>query len=93
MITLATQKDVFAKTISNTVEVRSRGAKVILIAHADAQVDASLCDHLILLPPMDDMFTPFGAAICLQYIAYYAAVARGLNVDQPRNLAKSVTVE
>lgn len=93
VITLATQKDVFAKTISNTVEVRSRGAKVILIAHADAQVDASLCDHLILLPPMDDMFTPFGAAICLQYIAYYAAVARGLNVDQPRNLAKSVTVE
>ena len=46
-----------------------------------------------MLPEMDDLFTPFGAAIILQYIAYYAAVSRGLNVDQPRNLAKSVTVE
>lgn len=93
VIALATQEDVFAKMISNIREVRSRGAKVIMIAGADAQVDASLCDHLITLPPVNDVFAPFGAAIVLQYIAYYTAVARGLNVDQPRNLAKSVTVE
>ncbi len=93
VIALATQENVFAKMISNIREVRSRGAMVIMIAGADAQVDASLCDHLITLPPIDDAFAPFGAAIILQYIAYYTAIARGLNVDQPRNLAKSVTVE
>ena len=93
VIALATQKDVYAKMISNIREVRSRGAKVILITNADAHVDASLCDYHIMLPEMDDQFTPFGAAVILQYIAYYAAVSRGLNVDQPRNLAKSVTVE
>lgn len=93
VIALATQQDVYAKMISNIREVRSRGAKVVLITNADAHVDASLCDYHIMLPEMDDLFTPFGAAIILQYIAYYAAVSRGLNVDQPRNLAKSVTVE
>ena len=93
VIALATQEDVFAKMISNIREVRSRGAKVIMIAGTGAQVDASLCDHLITLPPVNNEFAPFGAAIVLQYIAYYAATARGLNVDQPRNLAKSVTVE
>lgn len=93
VIALATQQDVYAKMISNIREVRSRGAKVILITNADAHVDASLCDYHIMLPEMDDLFTPFGSAVVLQYIAYYAAVSRGLNVDQPRNLAKSVTVE
>ena len=93
VIAIATQKDVYAKMISNIREVRSRGAKVILITNADVHVDASLCDYHIMLPEMDDLFTPFGTAVILQYIAYYAAVSRGLNVDQPRNLAKSVTVE
>lgn len=93
VIALATQKDLFPKMISNIREVRSRGAMVILITSADAQVDASLCDHLIKLPPVKDEFAPFAAAVVLQYIAYYTAVKRGLNVDQPRNLAKSVTVE
>lgn len=93
VIALATQKKVYAKMISNIREVRSRGAKVVLITNANAHVDASLCDFHIMLPEMDDRFTPFGAAVILQYIAYYTAIARGLNVDQPRNLAKSVTVE
>lgn len=93
VIALATQEKVYAKMISNIQEVRSRGAKVILITNADVHVDASLCDFHIMLPKMDDRFTPFGAAVVLQYIAYYTAVIRGLNVDQPRNLAKSVTVE
>lgn len=93
VIALATQEKVYPKMISNIREVRSRGAMVILITNADVQVDASLCDHHIMLPKMKELFTPFGAAVILQYIAYYAATARGLNVDQPRNLAKSVTVE
>ena len=93
VIALATQEKVLPKMISNIREVRSRGAMVILITNAEVQVDASLCDHLIQLPPIADDFAPFAAAVVLQYIAYYTAVSRGLNVDQPRNLAKSVTVE
>jgi glucosamine--fructose-6-phosphate aminotransferase (isomerizing) len=93
VIALATQPDVYAKIISNVQEVRSRGAKVILITGPGASVDAALCDHQITLPETDPLFSPFVAAVILQYLAYYVAVEKGLNVDQPRNLAKSVTVE
>ncbi|MDK2807729.1 MAG: hypothetical protein PWP24_462 [Clostridiales bacterium] len=93
VVALATQKHVYGKMISNIREVRSRGARVILVTNDGISVDASLCDHHIVLPKMDDLFTPFGTAVILQYLAYYTAVTRGLNVDQPRNLAKSVTVE
>lgn len=93
VIAVATQPDVFAKMISNVQEVRSRGARVILITNPDASVDAALCDHQVALPETDPMFSPFVAAVILQYLAYYVAVEKGLNVDQPRNLAKSVTVE
>ena len=93
VIAVVTQPDVFAKMISNVQEVRSRGARVILITGADASVDAALCDHQIVLPETDPLFSPFVSAVVLQYLAYYVAVEKGLNVDQPRNLAKSVTVE
>ena len=93
VIALATQPDVYAKIISNVQEVRSRGAKVILITGADASVDAALCDYHIVLPETDPLFAPFVATVILQYLAYYVSVEKGLNVDQPRNLAKSVTVE
>lgn len=93
VIALATQPDVYAKVISNVQEVRSRGAKVILITDQNASVDASLCDHQIVLPETPPLFTPFVSAVILQYLAYYVSVEKGLNVDQPRNLAKSVTVE
>lgn len=93
VIAFATQSNVYAKVISNVVEVRSRGAYVILVTSAGKRVDTTLCDHHLILPAMDEEFTPFCTAVILQYIAYYTAVRRGLNVDQPRNLAKSVTVE
>ena len=93
VIALATQPDVYAKVISNVQEVRSRGAKVILITDRNASVDPSLCDHQIVLPETLPLFTPFVSAVVLQYLAYYVSVEKGLNVDQPRNLAKSVTVE
>ena len=93
VIAVATQPDVFPKMISNAVEVRSRGAKVILLTEPDVSVDAALCDHQIVLPETDPLFTPFVSAVILQYLDYYVAVEKGLNVDQPRNLAKSVTVE
>ena len=93
VIALATQPDVYSKVMPNVQEVRSRGAKVILITDINAAVDASLCDHQIVLPETSPLFTPFVSAVVLQYLAYYVSVEKGLNVDQPRNLAKSVTVE
>lgn len=93
VIALATQEGVYGKMISNIQEVRSRGAMVILITNGDTPADIAICDHHIMLPKTDSIFTPFAASVILQYIAYYTAINRGLNVDQPRNLAKSVTVE
>lgn len=93
VIAFATQPDVFAKIISNVQEVRSRGALIILVTSPDAVVDSALCDHQIVLPEHDPLFSPFISAVIMQYLAYYVAVEKGLNVDQPRNLAKSVTVE
>uniref|UniRef100_UPI00289A9D60 SIS domain-containing protein n=1 Tax=Anaerosporobacter sp. TaxID=1872529 RepID=UPI00289A9D60 len=93
VIALATQEKVYAKMISNIREVRARGAMVILITNGEMPVDDDLCAHHIVLPKSDDQFAPFTTAVVLQLIAYYTSVHRGLNVDQPRNLAKSVTVE
>lgn len=93
VVAFATQPDVFAKIISNVQEVRSRGARIILVTSPDAVVDSALCDHQIVLPETEPLFTPFVSAVIMQYLAYYVAVEKGLNVDQPRNLAKSVTVE
>lgn len=93
VIAFATQDNVYSKVISNVVEVRSRGAYVILVTKSGEQVDTTLCDHHVTLPKMDEEFTPFCNAVILQYLAYFTAVRRDLNVDQPRNLAKSVTVE
>lgn len=93
VIALATQSNVFSKMISNIREVRARGANVILITNGDVNVDDSIYDNHIKLPVTDDLYTPFTSAIVLQMLAYYTSLHRGLNVDQPRHLAKSVTVE
>lgn len=93
VIAIATQQHVFSKTISNIREVRARGAYVILLVKESASVDASLADVIIRIPDVDDRFTVFPIAVALQLVAYYASVGKNLNVDQPRNLAKSVTVE
>lgn len=93
VIALATQDKIFAKTISNICEVRARGASVILITKAGAQVDPEVYDIRIDLPVREDLFAVFPAAAALQLLAYYTSDAKGLNVDKPRNLAKSVTVE
>ncbi len=81
--------------ISNVKEVCARGAFVILITTPQnaPSVDKSIADVLITLPETGSEFTPFTAAVVLQLIAYYTSSYRGLDVDQPRNLAKSVTVE
>jgi glucosamine--fructose-6-phosphate aminotransferase (isomerizing) len=93
VIAVATQSDLLEKTISNIKEVKARGAMVILVCGADVVVEDGVCDHLIRLPQADELLMPMVAAVPLQLIAYYTAVLKGNDVDKPRNLAKSVTVE
>ena len=90
VIAIATQERIFAKSISNVREVKARGAYVILITKESAQADENLADVHIHIPDVHDRFP---IAVVLQLIAYYASLLKGLDVDQPRNLAKSVTVE
>ncbi len=93
VIAVATQRELFDKTISNVKEVKARGAKVILITHSSLSIDEDAADFIIGLPTIDDMLMPMIAAVPLQLIAYYTSVLKGNDVDKPRNLAKSVTVE
>ncbi len=93
VIAIATQDRIFSKTMSNVREVKARGAFVIVLTKEGAAVDQSLADLQITIPLVRDRFTVFPIAVALQLIAYYASVGKNLDVDQPRNLAKSVTVE
>lgn len=93
VIALATQGHVYSKVISNIREVKARGAYVILLSMDEEITDASVCDIHIPLPKVPDQFAIFEAVVVLQMIAYFTSVGKGLNADQPRNLAKSVTVE
>ncbi len=79
--------------ISNIREVKARNAFVVLITMKGQEAEPSIYDYHITLPEVKDTYAPFLAAIVLQLLAYYTSLHRGLNVDQPRNLAKSVTVE
>ena len=93
VIALATQRDVYEKTLSNIKEVKARDAVVIGLAmEGDDQIEKYV-DHTIFIPATDKYLAPILAVIPLQLLAYYAAVTRGCDVDKPRNLAKSVTVE
>lgn len=93
VIAIATQEHTFAKTISNIREVKARGAFIILLTREQAVIDGDLADIHLRIPNLDDRFTVFPIAVVLQLIAYYASLGKHLDVDQPRNLAKSVTVE
>ncbi|MCU6752514.1 glutamine--fructose-6-phosphate transaminase (isomerizing) [Bovifimicola ammoniilytica] len=93
VIAVATQSDLIEKTVSNVKEVKSRGAKVAIICTEDVELENDVADYLVKMPKLDDILMPMLAAVPMQYIAYYTAVLKGCDVDQPRNLAKSVTVE
>lgn len=93
VIAVATQKHVYSKVISNIREVKARGAYVTLLTRNKEITDPSICDVHISLPEIADEFAIFEAVVIFQLIAYYTSVGKGLNPDQPRNLAKSVTVE
>ncbi len=93
VIAVATQKRLYEKTISNVKEVKARGAKVVLICREGCCPDQDVADHVFQIPNFDDLLMPMIAVVPLQLIAYYTAVLKGTDVDKPRNLAKSVTVE
>ncbi|MGN1133198.1 MAG: glutamine--fructose-6-phosphate transaminase (isomerizing) [Oscillospiraceae bacterium] len=93
VIAIATQRDVFEKTVSNAKEVKSRGGRVIFITHNYINVDSDVADYKLGIPTVDDILMPLLTVVPLQYIAYYTSVLKGNDVDKPRNLAKSVTVE
>jgi glucosamine--fructose-6-phosphate aminotransferase (isomerizing) len=93
VIALATQMDVYEKMLSNIKEVKARDAKVIGIGFKGDHELAKYVDHTLFIPKTEKVLAPVLAVIPLQLLAYYAAVARDCDVDKPRNLAKSVTVE
>lgn len=93
VIAVATQNTLLEKTISNIKEVRSRGAMVILVCDNKCTADKDVADYIIKVPQIDELVMPVLAAVPLQLLAYYTSVNRGNDVDKPRNLAKSVTVE
>lgn len=94
VIAVATRKFLLGKTISNIKEVKARGGEILAVALSSAMIDQSdTIDELIEIPKVDEMLSSILTIIPLQLLAYYAAVYRDCDIDQPRNLAKSVTVE
>lgn len=95
VIAVATQSALIEKTISNVVEVKSRGAKVILVCTDTCaeKLKDNVADYKIVIPQFNELLMPMTAVVPLQILAYYTAINKGTNPDQPRNLAKSVTVE
>lgn len=93
VVVVITQQSVYDKTISAVQEVRARGGKIIAVAYDDDHRIGDLADTVLAIPRADDLFGPVAAAVPLQLLAYHVARRRGHDIDQPRNLAKSVTVE
>ena len=93
VVAVATQEALFEKTLGNIKEVRARGARVIALVTGEHKEVSEFADEVIHIPQADAMLTPSLDVIPLQLFAYYMALERGCDVDKPRNLAKSVTVE
>jgi glucosamine--fructose-6-phosphate aminotransferase (isomerizing) len=93
VVVVAPRDAVHSKIVSNVQEVRARGGKVIAIVNAGDEEIARLAEATFIVPETLDLLTPVLTTIPLQLLAYHVALNRGCNVDQPRNLAKSVTVE
>ena len=93
VIAIATESPVYDKVVSNLQEARARGALVVAIATEGDEEIREHADHVIYIPKVRDALSPITASVPLQLLARSIAVMRGCDVDQPRNLAKSVTVE
>lgn len=93
IVIIAPKKGHYDKIVSNVQEIKARKGKVIAVVNKGDEQVAAMADHVIEIPETSECFSPIVASVPLQLLAYYIAVYRGANVDQPRNLAKSVTVE
>ena len=93
VVVIATQKNLIDKSVSNIKEVKARGAYIITVGFNDEENLKSVSDNFIGIPKCNDMFSGFLSIVPLQLLAYYTSDAKGIDVDKPRNLAKSVTVE
>jgi glucosamine--fructose-6-phosphate aminotransferase (isomerizing) len=93
VVVIATRKGSYEKVISNIEEVKARKGRIIAIVNEGDETVRRLADHCIEIPETDQLLVPLLATVPLQLLSYHIAVMRHCNVDQPRNLAKSVTVE
>jgi glucosamine--fructose-6-phosphate aminotransferase (isomerizing) len=93
VVVIATKGASYEKVISNIQEVKARKGKIIAIVTEGDTVVKEIADHIIEIPETDEILVPLISVVPLQLLSYHIAVMRGCNVDQPRNLAKSVTVE
>ena len=93
VIAVATQNTLLEKTVSNIKEVKARGAMTIVICDELAEIDEDAADYTIRVPKISEVLMPMVATVPMQLLAYYTSVNKGNDVDKPRNLAKSVTVE
>lgn len=93
VVVIATKRGHYDKVVSNIQEIKARNGKIIAIVTKGDTVVREMADHVIEIPETEEAFVPLLSTIPLQLLSYYIAVMRGCNVDQPRNLAKSVTVE
>ena len=93
VVVIATKKGNYQKVVSNIMEIKAREAEVIaIVSEGDNEIEV-IADHFIEIPECDELIAPILANIPLQLLSYYIADKKGCDVDQPRNLAKSVTVE
>ena len=90
---VVTQKDIFDKTLSNLKECKARNGKIFVITQYENENSRDVADNIFVLPECNQIFIPMLANICLQLFAYYVAKNLGHDIDKPKNLAKSVTVE
>jgi len=93
VVALMPRDDLYEKMLSNVSEAKARGGKVIAVATEGDDHIATIADDVIYVPASSPMISPMLLAVPMQLLAYHIAVQRGADVDQPRNLAKSVTVE
>jgi glucosamine--fructose-6-phosphate aminotransferase (isomerizing) len=93
VVAVATESHVYSKVLSNIQEVKARGADIIAVATEGDEEIGRLADHVLYTPRTPELLSPVLVSVPLQLLAYHIAKLRGCDVDQPRNLAKSVTVE
>ena len=93
VVFIATKDSYHEKIVSNMQEIKARKGKIISIITEGDVISPTLSDHVFAIPPADELIAPILSVIPLQLLSYYTGIAKGIDVDKPRNLAKSVTVE